>query len=127
MSLRVLAALDAAAIVQDLTGFGWPVIVTSPDGVSAGLVGLSTDIQHSIDPDTGTAITARRASVSLVTSALQVAFGAVPRGIADGTSKPWLVRFADIHGTPQTFKVRETAPDRAIGLTTCILEWYRAG
>lgn len=127
MGLRDLAAADCKSIVEDASGFGWPLTVTSPDGVVAALVALSTDIGLSIDPDTGTAVTGRRASVAISIASLLAAFGALPRAIADGSGKPWLIRFADIHGSPHTFKIRETAPDRAIGLLLCWLEWYRTG
>lgn len=127
MGLRELAAADCKSILENADGFGWPITVTSPEGISVALVGLSTDIGLSIDPDTGTAVTGRRASVALSIASLQLAFSALPRAIADGSGKPWLVRFPDVHGSPHTFKVRETAPDRALGLLLCWLEWYRAG
>lgn len=127
MGLRETAAADCKSIVEAADGFGWPITVTSPDGTVAAMVGLSTDIGITIDPDTGTAITGRRASVAISNVSLLLVFGALPRAIADGSGKPWLVRFPDIHGSPHSFKVRETQPDRAIGLTVCFLEWYRAG
>ena len=127
MGLRERAAADCKAIVEDLGGFGWALSVTSPEGVTAALVGLAADIGLTIDPNTGLPITGRKAHVSMANESLLAAFGVLPRGIADGVGKPWLVRFDDIHGSPHTFKVRESAPDRAIGLTTCWLEWYRIG
>lgn len=126
MGLREQAAIDCKAIVEDLSaGFGWPITVTNPDNVSAAMVGLSTDIAHSIDPDTGAAVTGRRASVALSIEALTTAGLGMPRGIAEGAGKPWVIRFEDIHGNSQAFKVRETAPDRAIGVVVCFLEAYR--
>lgn len=126
MGLREQAAIDCKTILEDsATGFGWPITVINPDGTSAALTGFSTDIAHSIDPDTGAAVTGRKASVALSIEALTTAGLGMPRGIAEGAGKPWLVRFEDIHGNAQAFKVRETAPDRAIGLVVCWLEAYR--
>lgn len=125
MGLREQAAIDCKAIVEDASGFGWPITVTNPAGASAAMTGLSTDIALSIDPDTGTAVTGRKASVALSIAALETAGLGMPRAIADGSGKPWLVRFEDVQGNAQTFKVRESAPDRAIGLVVCWLEAYR--
>lgn len=126
MSLREQAAADLRAFVEDTDGFGWPITVTNPSGVSAALVGLSTDIGLSIDPDTGMTIAGRRASIALAISKLEELSLGVPRGIADPTSKPWVIEFADIGGTAHKFKVSEAQPDRAIGLVVCFLEGYKS-
>lgn len=125
MSLRELAAADAQSIVQNSEEFGWPLTVTSPNGESAALVGLSTDIGLTIDPETGTAVSGRQASVVLSIASLTEASLGLPRGMADSGGKPWLVRFADLQGQAQTFKVARTMVDRAVGLVSCILEAYR--
>jgi hypothetical protein len=127
MGLRDQAAADLVAIMSDTSnGFGWEVTVTAPTGASAVVVGFSTDIGLTIDPETGVAVSGRKASVSLPIASLTAAGLGLPKGIADTTSKPWQVRFADIHGTQQRFKVAETLPDRALGVVVCILEPYRA-
>lgn len=126
MSLRLQAAADLKAIVEDsVGGFGWPITVTNPDGVTAAMVGLSTDVNLTIDPETGQAVAGRRASVALALATLATLGLGVPVGIEDCKRKPWLVVFSDIGNSPQTFKVKTALPDRAIGLVVCELEAYR--
>ena len=126
MGLREQARLDLNSILEDeLTGFGWPITLTNPAGVTLDLIGFSTDIGLSVDPETGVAIAGRKASVALSITRIFDAGFTLPRAIADTTSKPWLVRFADIHGRPHLFKVQEAMPDTAIGCVTCLLEAYR--
>lgn len=124
MGLREDAAADLQAILEDrTTGFGWDITVTNPAGTSLAVVGFSQDIGLSVDPETGIAISARRATVTLRLAAL-AALG-VPVGVSDETTKPWLVAFADINGGAHTFKVTEAMPDRAIGTVVCFLEAYK--
>lgn len=125
MSLRERAAADLKVIVEDANGFGWPITVTDPFGATAALRGLSTDIGHTIDPETGIAVSGRRASIALAIASLTAAGLGIPRGIADAAGKPWVIVFNDIGGSPHTFKVCEAMPDRAIGVVTCILEAYK--
>lgn len=126
MNLRAQAALDLVAILSDeTTGFAWPISLTNPDGVTVELTGFSTDIGQTINPDTGQVVSGRQASVALSTAMLGALNIGIPRGISDSGHKPWVVRFADIHGAVQTYKVQEAMPDRALGLVTCVLETYR--
>ncbi len=126
MGLRETAEADLAHILEDKTaGFGWDITVTDPAGTSVLLVGYSNDIGMSIDPDTGVAVSGRRASVALRISSLTTAGLGIPKGIIDATSKPWRVTFNDIEGTSHTFKVQESHPDRALGVVTCLLELYK--
>lgn len=127
MGLRQIAEADLAVILEDSdTGFGWPIVVTSPTGAVAALTGFGDDISQLIDPDTGQAVSGRLASVAIRNSTLLSFSGmTLPKGIADENSKPWTVEFDDINGNPWRFKVRESNPDRALGLTVCILELYR--
>lgn len=122
MGLRDIAEADLKAIVENTADFGWPVTVTKPGGPTVAMVGLSTDISQTIDPDTGQAVSGRNASVSFVMSSLLTAFSALPTGISDGA--PWVVVFADIAGASHTFKVLEALPDRALGCVVCLLEHY---
>lgn len=127
MSLREQAAADLTAIVEDDTGgFGWPITVTDPAGTSAALVGLSSDIGTTIDPDTGQAVSGRRASIALRIASLVAAGLGIPTGIASAASKPWLVVFDDIDGTSYSYRVLESMPDRAIGVVTCLLDAWQA-
>lgn len=124
MSLRQLAEQDLVAILGDTQGFGWPITLTSPEGLTATLTGFSNDISQVIDPDTGQLVSGRLASVALSLSDVFDAGFTMPRAIADSASKPWLVTFDDIKGTSHTFKIRQSDPDRALGLVICILEVY---
>lgn len=126
MGLREQAGLDLVAILQDrVEGFGWPITLISPSGQTGAFTGFSTDIGLSIDPETGVFVSGRKASVALPIETLKQAGFGIPRAIADKNLRPWLVRFDDIHGRSQLFKVSEAFPDTAIGCVTCLLEAYR--
>ena len=124
MGLRDQHAAGARTHIEDLDGFGWPITVTAPDATSLSMVGLSTDIEHTLDPDTGLPVAGRRASVALSLQSLTAGGLGVPRGVASPTAKPWVVSFDDIQGNAHTFKVSRAYPDRAIGIVTCELEQY---
>lgn len=126
MGLREQAETDLGFILEsDETGFRWPITVTDPDGANSfGLYGFSDDIAQIIDPDTGQAVSGRLASIALRISSLTAQGLTLPVGISDASKKPWLVIFDDINGTPHTFKIQQSNPDRALGLITCILEAY---
>ena len=124
MGLRAQAALDAQAILEDSTsGFGWPLVLTSPTGETSSLVGFATDVAETIDPETGIAVSGRRASVAISLLSL----GVLPTVVAEGTRRPWLVTFADVTTSAATWKVIEVMPDRAAGVVVLLLEAYRAG
>ncbi len=127
MSLRQTAQADVATILGDsVTGFGWPIKITSPEGVSADLTGFSTDIGLAIDPDTGQVVSGRTASVSLMMSAISGAgYTSLPRGVSDQRIKPWIIEFNDIGGIAYKFKVSRSIPDHAIGSTVLLLEIYK--
>jgi hypothetical protein len=124
VSLREQAAADARAILEDASGFGWLVQVTSPAGVTAALSGFTTDVREAFDPETGQMVNGRRASVAVHVRSLEAVGLAIPRGVADSSVKPWIVRFADVQGVERTFKVVESRPDLAAGVVVLILEIY---
>lgn len=124
MSLRAQAAIDAKSILEDdSSGFGWPLTLTSPLGVATELVGFTTDIGQTIDPDTGQAVAGRRASAALSLQDLPE----MPAAISDETRKPWVVTFAGTDGVVLDWKVIEVLPDRALGVVVLLLEAYHAG
>lgn len=127
MNLRLLAEQDFGRILEDeAAGFGWPVVLTSPDGVSAPLRGLTNDISVAVDPDTGELISGRSATVTIRIAKIRAAgFKENPRGVSSRSSKPWTVLFKDINGVPIVFKVMRTNPDRTIGGLVMILEAYK--
>jgi hypothetical protein len=125
MGLRDLAEADLGRILEDAeTGFGYPITLTDPLGKVLRLVGFSNDIAQVIDPDTGQIVSGRSASVALRVSTIIAAGLDLPRGIANSSSKPWVVEFDDLLGTPHKFKVFQSNPDRTIGMITLILESY---
>lgn len=125
MNLRQTAENDLGAILEDgAMGFGWPIQVTDPSGLSKPLTGFSDDISQIIDPDTGEAVSGRLVSVALRISSLTTEGLALPVGIANASIKPWIIEFNDINGNPFKFKVAQSNPDRALGLVTCLLELY---
>ena len=124
MGLRETAEADMRMIIGDLDGFAWSATVIAPDESSASLNVLSNDVSAMIDPDTGLIVTGRTASASIPIADLTAAGLGLPTGIANATSKPWVVEFDDINGTSYTFKVASTQPDRSLGLVVCLLEEY---
>ena len=123
MSLRRVAEADLGRILTDTEcGFGWPIVLISPRGRRLPLVGFSNDIAELIDPDTGQAVSGRLASVALRMSSLPAD---LPQGTADTSVRPWRVEFVDIVGRSWRFAVRESNPDRTLGLHVLILELYQ--
>ena len=120
-----MAEADLGNILEDVNGFGWAITVTAPDGTQKPLKGSSNDIGLTIDPDTGTAVSGRQATVTLRIASVLAVLPGLPVGISDPTSKPWLIQFDDINGVAHTFKVVESMPDRTLGVITCILELYQ--
>lgn len=114
------------SILESTSLFGWAISVVNPSGVALEMVGRSADIGMTIDPETGIAVSDRKASVALSIARLEAAAMGIPRAIADEASRPWVVTFADIGGTSRSFKVIESMPDRALGIVTCLLEAYKA-
>lgn len=130
MSLRDQAALDARAIVEDLTAFGQPVTVTNPSGVTGSLKGLWTDIHLPIDVNTeqdlvGQSVSVRKAGVVFSIAALTAAGLGIPANVTNPNSKPWVITTTDVLGNALTYKVIEAKPDRLVGVVACMLETYK--
>lgn len=125
MSVLAQAASDLRSFLEDdSTGFGQAFTVTSPAQVSAEVKGYSADIGRAIDPETGLPVSGRVAHVALPIAALREAFGALPEGVPDSASKPWLVTVTQPNGPgPQTFKVEKSEPD-LLGVLLCHLDAY---
>lgn len=126
MNLRQQAEADLQFILEDNpTGFGWAITLTDPSGLSKNLIGSSNDISQVVDPETGQVVSGRSASVTLrVASIFGEGFSSLPTGVADASSKPWIIGFKDINDNPHTFKVIQSNPDRTLGLVTCVLEAF---
>jgi hypothetical protein len=126
VSLLDVARADLLAIASDTSAFSVPVLVISPAGEILTIPGLAADIGQTVDPATDQVVLGRRITLAFPKTAFPLTFGE-PRGIADNTQKPWLVRFADVHGIARTFKVTQVAPDSTVGMLVCVLEAYRTG
>lgn len=125
MGLRAESEAALAETLEDGDLWGWPITVTDPDGTTAALTGQSGDIAQVIDPQTGDVISGRLAHCVLRLSSMTAAgFTDVPRAIASQTAKPWVVVFDDVNGTSHTFKVRQSSPDRTLGIVSLTLESY---
>jgi hypothetical protein len=124
VSLLEQASADLKAILEDSAGFAVDITVTDPEGNSAALKGLQTDISQTIDPETGMAVVGRKASVALSLDALAAAGLGQPRNIPGRDQKPWVVSFTAPTGGLQTFKVSEAMPDK-LGCIVCLLETYK--
>ena len=123
MGLRALAAADAKAIIEDsASGFGWPLVLTSPAAVATLLTGFASDVSETVDPETGIAVVGRRTSVAISLLSLTE----LPAAVPESDRRPWLVTMADVTGEAATWKVVEVRPDRALGVVVLILEAYRA-
>lgn len=127
MNLRALAEADLAITLEDsVSGFGWPVTLTDPNGVSVAATAQSNDISLMVDPSTGQFVTGAQAAATLRISTLYAAgITKLPYGEQDTSKKPWLVTFDDINGKPYTFKVFSGQPDRTLGIIVLLLEGWK--
>jgi hypothetical protein len=125
VNLWDLANADNRAILENVSGgFGRSITLTDPSGTSAVLSGMGQDIGLTIDPQTGDAISGRRASAALPIAAILEAGLGQPVGVVDAASKPWLLAIQlPSEPAPRTFKIVETWPDR-LGCIVCFLEAY---
>ncbi len=124
MSLADQAAADLAAIFADEQGFAAEVELTSPDGITVGVRAFTADVAHLIDPQTGQAVSGRVVSLALPL-ALLADWPGLAIGVADTDRKPWSVKFCDVTGAEHTVRIRETRPDRTLGVLLCFVEAYK--
>jgi hypothetical protein len=113
---------DARRLLEDPNGFRRELTLTSPAGVVTALGGYATDVSESVDPETGTVVAGRRASVAV--SLLSIAL--MPEAEAEAGARPWVVTFADLALASTIWKVVEVRPDRAVGVVVLLLETYDA-
>lgn len=125
MNLRHLAARDLARIQGDAdNGFGWPIEITSPDGVTLPTVGFTGDIGRIFDPGTGQPIAGRHVSVSIPEARFLEVGLQIPAQVSARGAPKWVFRFDDINGTPGVFTVRSAMRDRSAGNVVLVLEVY---
>ncbi len=126
MSLLTQAELDLAVSIEG-PDFGTVVVIRDPTdtdgtGTTKAQVG---DVGQAIDPDTGLAVSGRLIHVAVRQSALVAAgFTTLPVGIADPTAKPWRLQFKPTGGVLQWFKVKESRPDRTLGIVMLLVEFW---
>lgn len=124
MGLRIEAEAALEEIIENTDDFGWPMTLYNPSGESLPVVGLNFDVSQLIDPQTGLVVAGRTATASLRISTLLAAGFDIPEGIADRTVKPWRIEVTDINANEYNLKVKESQPDRTLGLVTLVLETY---
>jgi hypothetical protein len=127
VSLRTEAEALNALGIEDTDLFGQAMTLTNPAGTSAALVGDYNDIGAVIDPETGTLVSGRSASMTLrISSIIAAGFTELPRRISNESSKPWRVQYTADDSVNYSFIVRESMPDRSAGVIVLILEEYDA-
>lgn len=124
MNLRELAEMDLQTTLEDsVNGFGWPVTLTDPSGLSVNLTAQSNDVSHVIDPETGMYVSGRTCSAVVRISTLALnGFASMPFGEVSRSSKSWICVFNDINGNPYKFRVMNGDPDRTLGVVVLMLE-----
>jgi hypothetical protein len=122
MGLLDEAAALTREILEDVDGgFARALTLRDPTGTEAQVKGISADIGAAIDLNTGQAVAARQAHVSISMLTLAEAGIGIPKGEQDSGKLPWLVTFTDATGKAWTFKVLDVMPDRTLGLVKCTL------
>jgi len=125
MSLRVQAERDLGMILSDdVFGFAWDISVTDTTGTVYPFKGFSNDIAQMLDPDTGLLVSGRVASVALRIADFEALGIGLPRRVSDESLQPWIVTFNDINANSFDFIIRQSDPDRALGMIVLLLEAY---
>ena len=120
-NLYALAAQHNKLILENSSsGFGVPMILTNPDGVSQEITGMAADIGQALDPDTGLTVSGRLVSITLRSESILIG---TPRAVPDIASRPWVVEFELPGGAPAQFKIMESQPD-GLGSTNYFCEVY---
>ena len=128
MSLATQAEADLAATLEASSDFGQVIIVTDPTGATGTqtIRGQIGDIGQAIDTDTGLAVSGRLIHCVVRISALECAgFATLPEGIQDPGTPPWRVSFTTPGGALLTLKVKESRPDRTLGLLLLFCEPWK--
>jgi len=128
MGLREVAENDLNFTLEDgAFGFGWPITVTDPDGLSAQVYGQHSDIAFQIDPNTGEAVSGRVIEIAIrMKSLTDAGFTSFPVNQSDTSKKPWIFDVDDINGVSHKLTVKQSNPDRMLGVITCQCEIYKA-
>lgn len=117
MSLRSVALNDCRAIMRDgVTGFGWPIKITSPNGGAIyNVIGRSKDISLAVDPETLQSVRLRTASVTIVSEDISEEIKVLLNG------PKWIVEVENSEGKMCKFAIDDTIPDAVLGVTVLTL------
>ncbi len=127
MNFLEIAQQDKAFTLKDNQyGFGTVITLTDPDLLSADVTGRTNDISFAIDPNTGTAVSGRTATIAVDMEELtEKGFTSLPAAQTDKTKKPWIAEWTDQLGESHSFTVLEGNPDRTLGIILCTLQFYK--
>lgn len=125
MGLTDRAKKDIERITSDLNGFGVAMIFTAPTGETTDVVGIKKQHHLGIDPNLGTPINSKTATVSVSEKFLTDA--GYPVRNADGivAMQRHLVDVKDSTGISEKYIVEQWFPDETIGLIVFILGKYK--
>jgi len=122
MAFRDIVFSDLLEIMHDDLSGGHTCSIVSPAGDIEDFQVLSNDIHLSIDPVSGTVVSGRQCSISVLISDLIAAEFENVNGVSEEDEMPWRVWLSDANGIERTFKVSSSNPDYGIGLNTLLLE-----
>jgi len=127
MNFLDIAQQDKAFTLKDsVNGFGTVITLTDPSLFTATVTGRTNDISFAIDPNTGSAVSGRTATIAIDMQELtDKGFTSFPAAQSDKTKKPWIIEWTDQLGGVHAFTVLEANPDRALGILNCTLNLYK--
>jgi hypothetical protein len=110
-------------ITTDLNGFGQQIVLVSPTGVVAAVIGLHRKINMGVDTD-GNVVNSRQSYVS-ISEATLISAGYPYR---DSRGEVYLDRHLcyvrDSTGLVKSYKIQSWIPDEATGIMPMLLEIY---
>jgi hypothetical protein len=122
--LRDDAAAFTREILEDDDGFSQAIDVWNPAGEKLSLKGFAKYVGQTLDPGTGLLVSGMASSVTLPLGALVDGGFEMPMGELDQRKAVWVVEFANADGKAMRFKVKQTHPDRTLGVVVCQLEHW---
>lgn len=123
MGLRAQAEVDLAATLEAPGDFGESFTLTDPLGFESAsqLYGRTGDIGAEIDADTGQLVSGRLATLSArISTLLAAGYSGLPVNVANDLGQPWRVAFGG-----RSYKVKQSMPDRTLGVVTLVLEFWK--
>lgn len=121
MNIIEQARRDVLRITTNPAEFGTPVFFTAPDTSTAVIVARTNKHHLSIDPETGGAVNAKKATLSIAEEALVLVGYKVRNAKNVVDLKGHIVSWADSTGLSAKYIIRETWPDETLGLIVCVL------